>query len=125
MIMGFLGLYALGLDLMRHWPRSTLAILWWSGSSTGLGGALSTHTINQIKLLADKYPDAEILLAFDNDTGGQSYAGLIERALKGREGIRRVLPRAPFKDWNEQLQGQPARLSTISVDNQTNKTRNP
>lgn len=67
------------------------------------GGAVSSHTVGQVKALADKYQGAEILLAFDNDTGGQSFASMLERALTGREGVRRVLPRSPFKDWNDQL----------------------
>ena len=67
------------------------------------GGALSNHTLGQVKELASKHQGAEILLAFDNDTGGQSFASMLERALTGRDGIRRVLPRPPCKDWNDQL----------------------
>jgi len=68
-------------------------------------GSLSVHMVNQVKLLADKYPDAEILPAFDNDTEGQALAATVEEALQGRGNVRRVLPRQPFKDWNEQLRG--------------------
>lgn len=65
------------------------------------GGALSEHTLEQVKRLATKHPAAEILLAFDNDEGGQGFAALVEKALAGREGVRRLLPK--LKDWNAQI----------------------
>ncbi|MBF0563246.1 MAG: toprim domain-containing protein [Alphaproteobacteria bacterium] len=65
------------------------------------GGGLSPHTLAQIVALAARHPAAEILLAFDNDDAGQTLAGQVEKALQGREGVRRLLPR--LKDWNEQV----------------------
>ena len=65
------------------------------------GGALSLHTLNAIKATAARYPAAEILLGFDADLAGDGYAAAVETALAGREGVRRVMPKA--KDWNEQL----------------------
>ena len=82
--------------------------------STG-GGVSSHHTIPQIVALAAKYPAAEILLAFDNDDAGESFAQYVEKALKGREGVRRLLPKA--KDWNDQLRAgfvQSARFAAPS-----------
>lgn len=81
------------------------------------GGALGPHTLNAIKALAVKYPDAEFLLAFDNDLAGEGYAANVERALEGRENVRRVVPKA--KDWNEQLTlrasgGEPSRHNPAS-----------
>lgn len=64
-------------------------------------GALSTHTLGQVKALAGKHQGAEILLAFDNDKGGDDFAATVERALHGRGNVRRVTPR--LKDWNDQL----------------------
>jgi len=66
------------------------------------GGALGPHTLDAIKALAIKHPEAEILLGFDADMAGDGYAVNIEKALKGREGVRRLMPKA--KDWNDQLQ---------------------
>jgi hypothetical protein len=64
------------------------------------GGALSEHTLNQVERLAGKYPAAEILLAFDNDEGGQVFAEQVEKALAGRDGVRRLVPKGG-KDWND------------------------
>ena len=71
------------------------------------GGALSPHTINAIKATAARFPAAEVLLAFDADDGGRMFAEQVERALLGREGVRRVVPKA--KDWNAQIQAAKAR----------------
>ena len=70
------------------------------------GGTLSAYTVQQIKLLADKYPHAEILPAFDNDKGGEDFTATVERALHGRGNVRRVIPKQDFKDWNDQLLGK-------------------
>lgn len=66
------------------------------------GGALGPHTLAAIKAVAAKYPEAEILLGFDNDLAGEGFAANVERILDGRENVRRVVPKA--KDWNDQLQ---------------------
>lgn len=68
------------------------------------GGALSPHTLNAIKSAAARYPVAEILLAFDADEAGESYARQVTQALEGRDGVRRVAPQA--KDWNDILQAR-------------------
>ena len=65
------------------------------------GGALSVHTLNAIKATAARFPAAEILLAFDNDQGGETFAAQVEQALAGRSGVRRLVPKV--KDWNDQL----------------------
>jgi len=64
-------------------------------------GALSPYTLNAIKAAAARYPDAEILLGFDADMAGDDFAAKVEQALQGREGVRRIVPKA--KDWNDQL----------------------
>jgi hypothetical protein len=66
------------------------------------GGALGPHTLNAIKALAAKHPEAEILLAFDADMAGDGYAVNIEKALGARDSVRRLMPK--IKDWNDQLQ---------------------
>ena len=70
------------------------------------GGALSSHTLGQITALAAKHPAAEILLAFDNDDGGDEFAAHVEKALAGREGVRRLVPK--LKDWNDDLKARRA-----------------
>jgi hypothetical protein len=70
------------------------------------GGALSAHQIGQIERLAAKHPAAEIVLAFDNDESGRVFCELVERALKGREGVRRLVPK--LKDWNDDLRARAA-----------------
>ena len=67
---------------------------------------MSSHTLGQVERLAAKYPAAEILLAFDNDPPGDTFAALVEKTLAGREGVRRLRPR--LKDWNDQLREKAA-----------------
>ena len=70
------------------------------------GGAVSKHTLEQVKRLAAKHPAAEILLAFDNDDEGFEFAARVEDALAlaGREGVRRLVPK--LKDWNDELKAR-------------------
>ena len=73
------------------------------------GGALSVHTLNTIKATVARFPAAEILLAFDNDDGGQAFAAQVEKALGERSGVRRLLPKA--KDWNDDLRARQAQAA--------------
>ena len=61
-----------------------------------------TYTLRQVTDLAGKFPEAEILLAFDNDDGGHAFAAKVEQALPGRGNVRRV-PSRVGKDWNDAL----------------------
>jgi len=66
------------------------------------GGAVSAHTLRQVEGLAAKFPAAEILLGFDNDSEGHAFAARVEQTLGDRENVRRVTPKAG-KDWNDAL----------------------
>lgn len=67
------------------------------------GGALSAHTLTAIKATAARFPAAEILLGFDADLAGDGFTAIVEKALEGREGVRRVMPKTG-KDWNDALE---------------------
>lgn len=70
------------------------------------GGALSRHTLDQVERLAERYPAAQILPAFDADAGGKAFADQVEQTFAGRNGIRRIVPKGGCKDWNDQLRGK-------------------
>lgn len=72
------------------------------------GGALSDRTVDQIRRLAEKYPTAEILLAFDRDDSGEKFAGAVGKVLAGRDNVRRLLPQVG-KDWNDVLRHRNSR----------------
>ena len=66
-----------------------------------MGGGVGQTTLDAINALAARFPASEVLLCFDADLAGDGFTATVQEALQGRQGVRRIIPRA--KDWNEQL----------------------
>lgn len=69
------------------------------------GGELNPQQPRLIReTVAKMPPDVLILLAFDNDEGGEKIAGEVQKAIPPEFKTRRMLPDAEMgKDWNEML----------------------
>lgn len=69
------------------------------------GGAFGDHQVDLVDVLAERYPDAEIVAAFDNDERGDGYLDQVRARLggSGREVIdgRDPLRASGVKDWND------------------------
>ncbi|MDO8607902.1 MAG: DUF3991 and toprim domain-containing protein [Phaeospirillum sp.] len=64
------------------------------------GGAIGQRTLRELRQLADRHPQAKVVLGFDNDEAGQKLA---ERVVADLSGMPERL-RPQRKDWNEDLQ---------------------
>ena len=65
------------------------------------GGGVGETTLDAINALAARFSASEMLLCFDADLAGDGFTATVQDALQGRQGVRRIVPKA--KDWNEQL----------------------
>jgi hypothetical protein len=72
------------------------------------GGALNPQQPALLRGAMEKLPSgAVILLAFDNDEGGEKIAAEVQAVAPAEREIRRVLPDAKIgKDWNELLKAR-------------------
>jgi hypothetical protein len=85
------GIDALSLGQMEH-RRDTLYV--------STGGAVGRRTLDELRRLVERHPQAAVALGFDNDEAGRNLTERVDNSLN--QAPKHLRPRA--KDWNEDLQ---------------------
>jgi len=67
-----------------------------------VGGAFGRSAVEQLRLLAERHPRAEVAIAVDNDAVGDCYTAQLREALP-QERITDARPPSPGTDWNDVL----------------------
>jgi hypothetical protein len=108
------GLDALSRAEMQRCPDNVLYV--------STGGTPGDQALDQLRELATRHPEAEIVIGTDRDVAGDRIACIIVERLGERSRVRRETP--IFKDWNENLQARKAEatrkaLTTLARSNRS------
>jgi hypothetical protein len=85
------------------------------------GGTPGARSLEQLRELATRHSEAEIVIGTDRDVAGDRIARIILHGLGGRPRVRREIPTAA--DWNEDLQARKAEATRNALTALTRNNR--
>ena len=107
------GLDALSRAEMQRCPDAVLYV--------STGGTPGARALDQLRELATRHPEAEIVIGTNRDVAGDRIARIIVERLGERPRVRREIPMT--RDWNEDLQARKAEATRNALTALTRNNR--